>query len=226
MFTQMFRSVIEGSLEFDPAILTSALRIATAYGYPALRAFTINKLEKASLSAIQRIRIAREFRFTSWEAPAYVELCERDEAITEAEANVLGMSAFVQVAKIREKEQRRKGKDIDAQLEEEKVDEEERKPEEEPGASDPKLEVSHGVVGKAKKKKSKRDTGVVSDANSKPNLGDAKQVGGLEDNGVKESCECISGCACRAQCAEIALPRSGDSDTNEALFHRSSETES
>jgi hypothetical protein len=116
-------SVIEGSLDFDPPTLTSALRIATTYDYPALRAFAINKLEKTSLSAIERIRIAREFNFTSWEAPAYVELCERDEAITEDEANVLGMSAFVHVAKIREKEQRRKGS-LDAELQDDETEEE------------------------------------------------------------------------------------------------------
>jgi hypothetical protein len=187
----MFHSVIEGSFEFDPTILTSALRIATAYGYPALRAFAINKLEKASLSAIERIRIAREFRFASWEAPAYVELCERDEAITETEANVLGMSAFVQVVKIREKEQRRKGKDIDAQLEEEEVDEEDDRRQEGQGASDPKLEVSsYAVIEKAKKKTSKRDMGSVVHASSGPLPGATERVGGVEDNGVKEGCEC------------------------------------
>ncbi|KAG8748456.1 hypothetical protein FRC10_003589 [Ceratobasidium sp. 414] len=105
----LYMSPIEGPLEFDTGTLISALRIATAYDYPALQTFAINNLEKAHLSAIDRIRIAREFGFASWEAPAYVELCEREEPITEQEANVLGMNAFVQVARIREKEQRRKG---------------------------------------------------------------------------------------------------------------------
>ncbi|KAG8678958.1 hypothetical protein FRC09_019387, partial [Ceratobasidium sp. 395] len=109
-FKILYTSPIDGPLEFGSAILVSALRLATIYDYPALRTFAINNLEKAQLSAIERIQIAREFGFTSWEEPAYVELCERDEPITEQEANVLGMSVFVQIARTREKEQRRKGR--------------------------------------------------------------------------------------------------------------------
>jgi hypothetical protein len=92
----------------------SALRIATTYDYPALRAYAIEHLEKAELSAIERIKIAREFKLASWEEPAYLELCERDETITMEEVGVLGLEAFVHVAGIREKEQRRRGKEVDA----------------------------------------------------------------------------------------------------------------
>ncbi|KAG8679009.1 hypothetical protein FRC09_019333, partial [Ceratobasidium sp. 395] len=114
-FKILYTSPIDGPLELDPATLVSALRLATVYDYPALRTFAINNLEKAQLTAIERIQIAREFGFTSWEEPAYVELCERDEPITEQEANVLGMSTFVQIARTREKEQRRKGRLDNAQ---------------------------------------------------------------------------------------------------------------
>ncbi|KAG8738171.1 hypothetical protein FRC12_016855 [Ceratobasidium sp. 428] len=108
-FKILYTSPIDGPLEFGSAVLVSALRLATAYDHPALRIFVISNLENARLSVIERIQIAREFGFTSWEEPAYVELCERDEPITEQEANVLGISAFVQIAKIREQEQRRRG---------------------------------------------------------------------------------------------------------------------
>jgi hypothetical protein len=91
----------------------SALRIATAYDYPALRTYAIEHLEKVELLAIERIKIAREFKLASWEEPAYLELCERDEAITMDEASVLGLEAFVHVAGIREREQRRRGKEVD-----------------------------------------------------------------------------------------------------------------
>ncbi|KAG8759095.1 hypothetical protein FRC12_009856 [Ceratobasidium sp. 428] len=114
-FKILYTSPIDGPLEFGSAIFVSALRLATAYDYPALRTFAINNLEKAQLSAIERIQIAREFVLTSWEEPAYVELCERDEPVTEQEANVLGMSAFVQIARTREKEQRRRGRLDNAQ---------------------------------------------------------------------------------------------------------------
>lgn len=109
-------SVIQDNSEFNPPTLTSALRIATIYNYPALRTFAIRRLERASLSAIDRIRLAREFRLPSWEEPAYVELREWDEAITTSEASVLGLKTFVQLARIREQEQRRRGRDIDAMM--------------------------------------------------------------------------------------------------------------
>ncbi|KAF8596256.1 hypothetical protein BDV93DRAFT_418126, partial [Ceratobasidium sp. AG-I] len=80
----------------------SALLLATRYDHPTLRTFAIAKLENAKLSAIERIRVAREFNIPSWEEPAYLELCEREEAITISEAGVLGLEAVVQVAKIRE----------------------------------------------------------------------------------------------------------------------------
>lgn len=106
--------MVDGPFEFDPPTLVSALRIATVYDHPNLRSFAIKHLENASLGAVERIHIAREFGLASWEGPAYIELCERDEAITKEEASVLGIDAFVHVAKIREVEQRRRGRFVDA----------------------------------------------------------------------------------------------------------------
>lgn len=114
------RSVVEGPFHFDPITLTSALRIATTYDHPALRNFAIKHLENALLSAVERIRLAREFGLPSWEEPAYVELCNRDEAVTKEEASVLGLDAFVHVARIREKEQRRRGREVDCAAESDK----------------------------------------------------------------------------------------------------------
>ncbi|KAF8596259.1 hypothetical protein BDV93DRAFT_611010 [Ceratobasidium sp. AG-I] len=82
----LYASVIDGPFDFDPKTLISALAVATRYDYPALRAFAMDKLEKTALSAVERIRLAREFHIPSWEEPAYLELCERDEAITISEA--------------------------------------------------------------------------------------------------------------------------------------------
>lgn len=105
--------MLEGPFEFDTSILVSALRIATAYDYPDLYSYAIKHLECAKLVAIERIKIAREFELTAWEEPAYVELCERDEPITNEEASALGMDTFVHIAGIREREQRRRGREID-----------------------------------------------------------------------------------------------------------------
>lgn len=113
-FKILYASVVEGPFEFDHVTLTSALLLATKYQYPALRAFAITKLENAALSAVERIRLARDFGIPSWEEPAYLELCERDEALTMAEAGVLGLEAVVHLGRIREKEQRRRGREVDA----------------------------------------------------------------------------------------------------------------
>ncbi|KAF8593181.1 hypothetical protein BDV93DRAFT_529977, partial [Ceratobasidium sp. AG-I] len=113
-FKILYASIVEGPFNFDQSTLTSALRVANLFDYPTLRRFAIDHLEKTLLSAVERIRLAREFALPSWEEPAYVELCNREEAITKEEASVLGLDAFVHVAKIREKEQRRRGKDVDA----------------------------------------------------------------------------------------------------------------
>jgi hypothetical protein len=100
-------SVISGPVHFDTDTLISALRIATTYNYPELRDFAIAGLERASLTAIDRIRLSDEFLLPSWEKPAFTQLCQRPETITPAEAQVLGMDRFVQIARIREAEQRR-----------------------------------------------------------------------------------------------------------------------
>ncbi|KAF8599376.1 hypothetical protein BDV93DRAFT_546945 [Ceratobasidium sp. AG-I] len=113
-FNILYASVIEGPCNFDQTTLISALLVATRYDYPALRTFAISKLEKAELSAVERIRLARKFNIPSWEEPAFLELCERDEAITMSEAEVLGLETIVHLGRIREKEQRRRGKEVDA----------------------------------------------------------------------------------------------------------------
>lgn len=103
--------VIEGPFEFDAPVLISALRISSTYDYPDLRAFSINRLENISLSAIQRIELAREFQLASWEGPAYDELYVREEPISKEEARVLGIDAFAEVVKQREEGNLKKRRD-------------------------------------------------------------------------------------------------------------------
>ncbi|KAG9103709.1 hypothetical protein FRC06_008703 [Ceratobasidium sp. 370] len=107
-FRVVYASGITSSLEFDADTLTSTLRIATVYNYPGLRNFAISRLEKAGLSAIERIQLSDELLLPSWEKPAFTELCRRPDAITQSEAQVLGVERFAQVARIREAEQRRR----------------------------------------------------------------------------------------------------------------------
>ncbi|CCO35032.1 hypothetical protein BN14_09145 [Rhizoctonia solani AG-1 IB] len=94
--------------------LVSALRVATVYDYPALRIYCVQCLEALELDAVKRIDIAKEFDLPAWEEPAYHELKMRDNPITREEAEIIGLDALVRIAEMREKEQRRRGKDVDA----------------------------------------------------------------------------------------------------------------
>ncbi|KAG8755577.1 hypothetical protein FRC12_010851 [Ceratobasidium sp. 428] len=109
-FQVLYASVTEDPFEFSPPVLISSLRISTLYGYSALRNFSITRLERASLSPIQRIQLARECNIEYWKEPAYNELCTRDETISKSEARVLRTEAFVTIARRREEEQRRRGR--------------------------------------------------------------------------------------------------------------------
>ena len=62
---------------------------------------------------MDRIRLAREFDIPSWEEPAYLELCERDEPLTMVEAEVLGLKVVLYVGVVRERELRRKLKEVE-----------------------------------------------------------------------------------------------------------------
>ncbi|KAF8605114.1 hypothetical protein BDV93DRAFT_555061 [Ceratobasidium sp. AG-I] len=103
----IYASVVSGPPKFDTDTLTSALRVATVFGYPELREFAISSLEKANLAPIDRIRLSDEISLPQWEKPAFTELCQRKESISIPEAQVLGIERFTQIARIREMEQRR-----------------------------------------------------------------------------------------------------------------------
>ncbi|KAF8593196.1 hypothetical protein BDV93DRAFT_588022 [Ceratobasidium sp. AG-I] len=113
----LYASVIQGPFNFDHTTLISALLLATKYDFPALRIFAISKLENAKLNAVERIRLAREFDIPSWEEPAYLEICERDEPLTMPEAGVLGLEAVLYVGVVRERELRRRLKDAEVIIE-------------------------------------------------------------------------------------------------------------
>ncbi|KAJ1310939.1 hypothetical protein OPQ81_009451 [Rhizoctonia solani] len=103
------KCVIEGPFDFDTPTLVSALRVATVYRYDGLRQFSISKLEKAKLSAIQRIKIAQELDVTHWTQPAFEELANRTEAIQPDEARILGIDALLLVSNMREERRARRG---------------------------------------------------------------------------------------------------------------------
>ncbi|KAJ1304656.1 hypothetical protein OPQ81_005797 [Rhizoctonia solani] len=103
----IYASHIDGIPDFDSSVMISTLRIASSFDYPALRKFVVSKIEGMNLPAIQRIQLSDEFSLPTWEMPAFTELCSRKEPISSAEAEVLGMARFVEIARIRETERTR-----------------------------------------------------------------------------------------------------------------------
>ncbi|KAH7345370.1 hypothetical protein B0J17DRAFT_639639 [Rhizoctonia solani] len=92
---------------FDAVALISTLRVATLYQNSDLREFSISQLQsKFVISPTYRIALSDELFIPDWEAPAFVELCRRPEPISEKEASILGIARTVQVARLREAEQR------------------------------------------------------------------------------------------------------------------------
>ncbi|CAE6508653.1 unnamed protein product [Rhizoctonia solani] len=103
----IYASHIDGIPDFDSNIMASALRIASTFDYPGLRKFAISKLDAMELPASQRIQLSNEFLLPSWETLAFTELCSRAEPISHAEAEILGMTRFVEIARIREAQRTR-----------------------------------------------------------------------------------------------------------------------
>jgi hypothetical protein len=103
--------VVEGPFDFDAVTLTSALRVSSVYGYDALRQFSISKLERAELSAIQRIKIAQELNVMHWTDPAFEELANRAEPIQPDEARILGIDSLLRVSIMREQRRARPSDD-------------------------------------------------------------------------------------------------------------------
>ncbi|CAE6451112.1 unnamed protein product [Rhizoctonia solani] len=82
--------------------LKSTLRLATKFKHPILRSYAIQCLEERNLPPIERIELAQSSNISSWRKEALDELCTQDEPITLAEANILGMKTFVELAHRRE----------------------------------------------------------------------------------------------------------------------------
>ncbi|CUA74212.1 hypothetical protein RSOLAG22IIIB_11053 [Rhizoctonia solani] len=92
---------------FEGAILVSTLRVATLYQNPDLRSFAISQLQsRFALTPIHRIALSDELSIPDWEAPAFLELCRRSESLSQKEASVLGVARTVEIARLREAEQR------------------------------------------------------------------------------------------------------------------------
>ncbi|KAF8708038.1 hypothetical protein RHS03_04354, partial [Rhizoctonia solani] len=105
----IYSSFVSGRVppSFDAVTLISTLRVSTLYQNPDLRNFSISQLQsRFVLSPIYRIALSDELSIPDWESPAFIELCRRSEPLTQKEAGVLGINRTVEVARLREAEQR------------------------------------------------------------------------------------------------------------------------
>jgi hypothetical protein len=94
---------------FNVITLKSALRLATKFGHPAMRAFALAHPGLENLEPIERIVISRESNVPTWMERGLRELCARDEPISLAEAQMLGLETFVEVAAKRETQRSKLG---------------------------------------------------------------------------------------------------------------------
>lgn len=87
---------------FDATKLKSTLRLSATYNHPKLRAFAIKNLEELTLPPIERFALSRDCNVKSWMPEALRDLCRREEPITAAEGEVLGVKMLTKVAAKRE----------------------------------------------------------------------------------------------------------------------------
>lgn len=103
-----FWSLLSQSIE--DSSLTSAdwidlLAISSRYDFEKIRKRAIKELENAkpATDPVTKVMLALKHDIPEWLQPAYILLCERPEPLEEAEAEKLGISTTIKVAKAREK---------------------------------------------------------------------------------------------------------------------------
>lgn len=88
-------------LESDSKIIIPAFRLAHMWDFPEVRNHLL-PLVKDSLGCVDRIVLARELGMSEWLAPAFLELCQREELPTREEATKLGMDSILMLSRLRE----------------------------------------------------------------------------------------------------------------------------
>jgi hypothetical protein len=82
---------------------TSVLHLATRWEFDSIRTLAIQKLEGLTISAVDKVVLARQFNITSpWTLAAYTDLCQRPETLTFLEARALGLETAMRIYQLRE----------------------------------------------------------------------------------------------------------------------------
>ncbi|KAG8869706.1 hypothetical protein FRB97_000780 [Tulasnella sp. 331] len=106
---------------------TAVLRLATKWGFTAVREHAINIFDTRfrDQETFSRIDLARRCKVAKWFPPAYRQLCERPESLTLVEVKKLGLPQFVAISRIRDELRRARLEDVvrivDGRLDDEEV---------------------------------------------------------------------------------------------------------
>ncbi|KAJ8082100.1 hypothetical protein PM082_007946 [Marasmius tenuissimus] len=82
---------------------TDLLSIATRYECSQVRRKAIQGIERHEPDATKKIVLAQKYNVEEWLMPAYIHLCKRDEPLTRAEAQEIGLDKAIMIAAAREK---------------------------------------------------------------------------------------------------------------------------
>ncbi|KAJ8697050.1 hypothetical protein PTI98_006858 [Pleurotus ostreatus] len=83
---------------------SAILRLADLWGFCEVKSLCIRQLESMEIDIVDRLVLYQRFKVTEEVLiPRYVELCSRDELLTEAEATSLGISTTVMICSLRER---------------------------------------------------------------------------------------------------------------------------
>ncbi|KDQ59102.1 hypothetical protein JAAARDRAFT_128099 [Jaapia argillacea MUCL 33604] len=84
---------------------TSILHLSTKFSFASIRRLAIRSIFPIA-SSIDKIVLANKYDIegTEWKRDAYVDVCQRKEALTLEEGERLGMSEVIKIARVRQEE--------------------------------------------------------------------------------------------------------------------------
>lgn len=89
---------------------TSILDLATRWEFADVRELAVCQLQTLDLAPVERVALARAYDICGrWTLAAYIALCERTQALTLAEATLLGLETTTRVAQLREQLRAKRG---------------------------------------------------------------------------------------------------------------------
>ena len=89
---------------------TSILHLSTLWSFADIRALAIESLQTLPMHPVDKVVLSHKYGIRArWTLDAYVELCERADALSVEEARRLGLETAMRVVQVRERIYRRSG---------------------------------------------------------------------------------------------------------------------